>query len=181
MKPLTCRAGPICLTRRHQRWPDAGKVRWDARVGCPGGMLFPLWVQELLDPPWFWPEVHLQTRHIPNTTCWPEEVWWEGPISKMDGLRGWFIPAKADYRILWSGLSYLYVKAVILLLQVVVMFEWPDLCRFGLPCPLKRSLITTPVYKSRRPSCWEQLRGWGSAEVLSQFPDPGLAFLSPHL
>lgn len=84
---------------------------------------------------------------------------WGGLISKLDGLRGWFISAKAGYQILWSGLNYFYVKAVILLLQVVVMFECPNLCRFGLPCPLKRSLITTPVYKSRRPSCWEQLRG----------------------
>lgn len=162
-------------------WDHVQPWHWEGAAGCPGGMLSPLRAQWQLDLSCFWAEVHLLTHHIPNSMCWPEEVWWEGLISGIDGLCGWFISAEADYQIHWSCLNYLHVKAVILLLQVVVMFEWPDLCRFGLPCPLKRLLITTPVYKSRRPSCWEQLRGRGSAEALSQFPDPGLAFLSPRL
>lgn len=46
IKPLSCRAGPICPTRRHrERQGQARRWRWEAAAGCPGGMLFPLWAQ----------------------------------------------------------------------------------------------------------------------------------------
>lgn len=56
-------------------------------------------------------------------------------------------------------------------LQVLFMFEWSGLCVFGLPCPLKRALISGCFINQELLAGSKRLWGQGSAEVLNQFPN----------